>query len=56
MGNTWWKPSLMPDCETCRGRKATHAVGITDLFLVCAPCLSWGQLRRWWHKQPVQVI
>lgn len=56
MNSNWWKPSLGPDCDNKCGRKATHAVGFVDHLLLCASCLSWGQIRRRWHKEPVQVI
>ncbi|UVK63442.1 hypothetical protein [Mycobacteroides abscessus] len=55
MGKAWWQ-ALMPDCDNHCGQKATHAVGIVDHLLLCSGCLAWGQIRRWWHKEPVQVI
>lgn len=47
---------LAPECDQCHEGQATHAVGAVNHRLVCSPCLDWGDRRRWWNKQPVQVI
>lgn len=48
--------ALAPRCENCRGRDAAHAVGMQDHQLVCDPCLSHGDRRRWWNLLPRQVL
>ncbi|SHX44654.1 Uncharacterised protein [Mycobacteroides abscessus subsp. massiliense] len=56
VGSLATSPGLTLPCEECTDRTAMFAVGHFDHWLVCEPCLDWGDKRRWWNALPVQRI